>query len=541
MRKSSEKPLRLPQILLDSIQQAPFATVSNLWQEVEAEYGDRGIEWLGRNDRYYLLVRLLNRLDVVHPWLYSRCREVEADPDGYLDLWAREHYKSTIITFGGAVQRILQDPDITIGIFSHNKPIAKAFLKQIKIEFEKNDKLQAHFPDIFYHNPDKDSPSWSLDNGITVKRKSNPKECTIEAHGLVDGMPTSRHFKLIIYDDVVTKESVATPEQIDKTTEAWELSDNLGAVGGKKWHIGTRYSYADTYEVMMKRMAVKPRIYPATDTGMLDGKPVLFDQETWDSKVRTQGEATISCQMLQNPLAGRQKMFNVEDLNTYEVRPETMNVYIMVDPARSKKKDSNRTAIAVVGVDYALNKYLLDGFNHKMDLRERWVRTAQMYHKWRRAPGVQNCYTGYEAFGAQADLDYFNEQMLKPDEGGHIPILELTWTRDGNDSKIDRVQRLGPDFLAHKFLLPYDTDDKNLTATQRRYKQAGSDFRIARPIKRKDEAGVIYDLGAQFKLQTHFFPFGGQKDLVDAVSRIYDMEVKAPSYNEPSYLEPDYL
>jgi hypothetical protein len=290
----------------------------------------------------------------------------------------------------------------------------------------------------------------------------------------------------------------------------------------------------------MKRGSVKPRVYPATDDGTITGNAVLFDQDIWRQKVRDQGEATVSCQMLQNPLAGKQRMFNVEDLVQYEVRPETLNIYVLVDPARSKKKDSARTAVAVIGLDYAMNKYLLDGYNHKMDLRERWVRTAQMYHKWKRAPGVQNTYVGYEAFGAQADLDYFEEQMRKPDEGGRFSILELMWPRDGEGSKNDRVQRLGPDFRAHKFFLPYDTDDKNLTHVQRKFHQSGQAFRIARPIRRKDENENIYDLGAHFKLQTHFFPFGGQKDLIDAVSRIYDMEPKAPTYNEASYYEPEF-
>jgi hypothetical protein len=438
------------------------------------------------------------------------------------------------------VQKVINDPEITIGIFSHTKPIAKAFLRQIQKEFENNQDLRALFPGLFWENPDRDAPSWSLDNGITVNRKSNPKENTVEAHGLVDGQPTSKHFGLLVYDDVVTRESVSTPEQIQKTTEAWELSDNLGSIGCPKWHIGTRYSYADTYESIMKRRAVRVRTYPATDDGTITGKPVLFPQTVWDEKVRAQGEATISCQMLQNPLAGQQKMFNVEDLMVYEVRPEVLNVYIMVDPARSKKKGSAKTAIAVIGIDYARNKYLLDGFNHKMDLRERWVRTAQVYHRWKRAPGVQNILVGYESFGAQADLDYFEEQMQKPTEGGHFPIVELEWPRDGEGSKVDRVQRLGPDFRAHKFYLPYDTDPKSLTKLQRTMENTGYRHRIAVPIKRKSETGEMYDLSKDLRMQVHFFPFGGTVDLIDATSRIYDMEPKAPSFAEPSYLEPDY-
>lgn len=530
-----------PSQIKEALHAAPFEHVGELWKVLEETVP--GIEtraWLARNDRYYLLVRILHRHDALHPWLYARCREVEADSDGYLDLWAREHYKSTIITYAGIIQKVINNPEITIGIFSHTKPIAKAFLAQIQQEFEKNEDLLSLFPDIFYTNPERDSPSWSLDGGLTVRRKSNPKEKTIEAHGLVDGQPVSRHFELLVYDDVVTEGSVSTPEQIAKTTSAWELSDNLGKAGGAKWHIGTRYSYADTYEAMIARKAVKVRVYPATDDGTFTGNPVFFPPEVWQAKIIAQGEATISCQMLQNPLAGQQRMFNVEDLREYEVRPETLNVYITVDPARSKKAGSDKTAIIVTGIDYANNKYLLDGFNHKMDLRERWVRTAQMYHKWKREQGVQTCKVGYESFGAQADLDYFQEQMKTSGGGGFFHIEELAWPRDSEGSKNDRVQRLGPDFRMHKYFLPYDTDPKNLTATQKRFANTGYAYRVAQPIRRKDETGQIYDLKKEFKLQAHFFPFGGKKDVMDAASRLYDMEPKAPSFREPGYIEPEF-
>jgi hypothetical protein len=533
--------LQLPSQIKDQLMAAPFDRVADLWHILEAQLGADVKPWLAQHDRYYLLVRVLNRMDCVHPWLYARTREVEQDRDGHLDLWAREHYKSTIITYAGIIQEVICNPDITVGIFSHTKPIAKAFLRQIQKEFENNQTLRALFPGLFWQTPERDAPSWSLDNGITVNRQANPKENTIEAHGLVDGQPTSKHFSLLVYDDVVTRESVSTPEQIQKTTEAWELSDNLGTAGGRKWHIGTRYSYADTYEAMLQRKAVKVRLYAATDDGTITGDPVLFTPQVWLAKVRDQGEATISCQMLQNPLAGQQRMFDVTDVRVYEVRPEVMNVYIMVDPARSKKKDSAKTAIAVVGIDYALNKYLLDGFNHKMDLRERWLRTAQMYHRWKRAPGVQNIKVGYEAFGAQADLDYFAEQMQNPREGGHFVIQELMWPRDSEGSKTDRVQRLGPDLRAHKLYVPYDTDPAALTRTQRNMENTGYKHRIAAPIRRKDEANQVYDLTKDLRMQLHFFPFGGKKDLVDALSRIYDMEPRAPNFAEPSYLEPEFV
>lgn len=551
--------------LLPQLRGAPFDRVALLWEVIEHDAGVIGKAWLGRNDRYYMLTRLLHRFDAVHPWLYARCREIEENPDGFLDLWAREHYKSTIITFAGIIQEIARDPEITIGIFSHTKGVAKKFLVQIKTELETNKDLQAVYPEVFYADPKRQSSRWSEEKGIVVRRSGNPKEATVEAWGLVDGQPTGAHFKLRVYDDVVTPESVSTPEQVDKTTAAWELSDNLGARGEngmlRAWHAGTRYSFADTYQIIIDRGALKLRVYPATDNGLPDGNPVFLSHAAWADKKLKQSASTIACQQLMNPAAGNQKMFEQEWLKFIDIRPATLNVYIMCDPAHSKKKDSDNTAFAVVGIDATNNKFLLDGARHKMGLKERWEMMRGLRRYWMAQPGVQMVKCGYERYGMQADLEHFELEMQRDKDA--FEIHELNWTSDGTRAKEDRVQRLQPDFKGGKFYLaqvcrrqlpatdPAGTvllgaDGQPIlkwvdyeTANQKRLRETGQAFRVFKPVMRKDHEGNVYGLNKGFLEEYLYFPFSAKKDLIDAVSRLYDMEPVAPIVIDQSQLEPE--
>jgi phage terminase large subunit-like protein len=437
------------------------------------------------------------------------------------------------------LQEILRDPELTVCIFSHTKPNAKAFLAQLARELETNSRLKSLFPDILYGDPVRDSPSWSLDAGLVLKRSTNPKEATVEAHGLVDGQPTSKHFRLRVYDDVVVKESVATPEQITKCQEAFELSDNLGVdTGGRVWIIGTRYHYADLYGVILERGIAIPRIYPATHDGTLTGNPVLFSKSEFNRRVKAQGTYIVSCQLLCSPISGKERVFEVEDLGEYEVRPRTLNVYLMVDPARSKKKDSANTAMVVIGIDSAGNKYLLDGLNHRMDLRERWCGMRDLWRKWFGAEGAQIVRVGYEKYGAQSDLDYFKLEQER--EGLSFEIAELGWSGDGANSKQDRIQRLTPDISGGNFFVPFPTDVNNLTKDQRRLMDNGEKHRIARKILRRNEQGNVYDLSAQFKLQLSLFPLGSLVDLIDAASRLYDLDPRPATVIDTSEFEPEW-
>ncbi len=544
--------------------------------------------FLGCNDRYYLFTGLLHRVDGLHPWLFDRCREVERDPDGYIDLWSRFHYKSSLITYSGAIQEIVCDPEITICIFSVVKPIAQAFLSQIKEEFEQNENLRTVYRDVLYANPrtrgaDGRPAKWSLARGITVKRKSNPKEATIEAHGLIDGQPTSRHYRLHIYDDPVTQDYLSEA-LIKKTIERWEMADNLGShLGARKWMPCTRYHYADLGGVVIERKSLKPRIYPATHNGRLDGRPVFLSQERWE-QIKNDQRSTVSAQMLQNPLAGTEATFNLTYLRGYEVIPEVLNVYIMVDPSKGKGERSDRTAIAVVGIDPTGNKYLLDGVRHRMKLSERWSLIKSFRTKWLTSKDftVQMVAIGYEQYGMLSDLEVIEDMMER--ERDWFEIKELNTPATGGHSKADRISRLEPDIREGRFYLPaviYNRDawppdqdgkrggsgncfwrvwteeqEKNLAAQgvksewhigqvvywpatgPTKLQQQVRQGRAVTALRRRDETGAIYDLTRAFIDEARQHPFGTHDDLIDVASRIYDMEPTAPVPYERYSTEP---
>jgi hypothetical protein len=81
----------LAQIITDRLPYADYREAADIYRKIiEApEFSTRDMALLGCNDRFFLLMALLNRRDIKHPWLYDRCREVEMEPDGHLDLWAR--------------------------------------------------------------------------------------------------------------------------------------------------------------------------------------------------------------------------------------------------------------------------------------------------------------------------------------------------------------------------------------------------------------------------------------------------------------------
>ena len=442
-----------------------------------------------RTDLYFLLRYGLRRRDCHNRWVYERCQEVQVNPNGHLDLWAREHYKSTVITYAKTIQDILIDPEVTIGIFSHTRPIAKAFLRQIKQEFETNDLLKSWFPEILWENPQKQSPKWSEDEGIVVKRSSNPKEATVEAWGVVDGQPTSKHFGVLVYDDVVTKESVTSPEMMLKTTDSLALSYNLGSIGGARRFIGTRYHLNDTYRTIIERGTAKPRLYAATIDGKVEGEPVFLTREQLAEKRADMGPYVFACQMLQDPKADETQGFKEEWLDYATADPRTLNIAIVIDPASAKKKQSDYTAGWVLGFGQDGNIYVLDMVRDRLSLTQRADLVMGWHRKWRPMA------VGYEHYGMMADIEHIKDRQER--ENYRFEITPL----GGAMPKLDRIRRLIPWFEKKRvFLMPQ--------------------------LMKTNYEGKAVDLTSTFINEEYLaFPVAIHDDMLDAFARVLDEDL----------------
>jgi hypothetical protein len=218
------------------------------------------------------------------------CDEVTFGPQSHtLDIWGRFHGKSSIITIAETAQYHLKNPDECTCIFSFKKPAAtQKFLFSIMKIYE-NDLMKYLFDDVLYQNPGSQgadgSPSWSLENGIIIKRTNQTRsEKTVQGSGLVEGMETGGHFERRVYDDVETDDMRRNIDQLIKCYEKFDMSANLATgqdsdivrvIGTFYSHLGPLVKIRDLKDVDGNKV-YHTRIVPSEDE---NGNPVLVSRK----------------------------------------------------------------------------------------------------------------------------------------------------------------------------------------------------------------------------------------------------------------------
>lgn len=423
---------------------------------------------LCREDLFFLLyfvrgLKFINDNYRRASWWVDRCNEVQDGPKtDTLDLWFRTSGKTAIITVTETIQDILNDPNERIAILSYNMKAASKPMVELKYELETNELLKAWFPDILYDNPQKDSPRWTVENGIVVKRSRSAKEATVEAHGLVGSQPTGSHFTKRVYDDVVNEKAVATPGAMETILERFQLSANLGTEYGRWRILGTRYDYADVYGWLEEQAAsgefsITIRKYPGEEE--IDGQRVFYcyPEEYFVEKRVEMASSVYSAQILQNPVDPDNLFFKPEHARYWTELPkgyENWPRFLMIDPAGwdERGKLSSRgdsTGFLVVLASPEDFWYIVDAAKGRWTPKQTIDRIFASYDSWRwRKMGIED-----EKYGQM--LRYQLESEMR--ERG-VPLV-VEPLKHGGRSKDFRIEALQPKWENGHILLHPEMKD----------------------------------------------------------------------------------
>jgi len=243
-------------------------------------------------------------------------------------------------------------------------------------------------------------------------------------------------------------------------------------------------------------------------TWTLEKGELLFPQrltrEVLDKARERLGDYNYAGQYLQEPVPIGGGLIKVEWVQYYKqgsVKPKEMNVAILVDPAggdedekNKKDKNSDWTAMMVVGLAPDNNYYLLDIIRDRLNPTERIDTLFMLHRKWNGLCGKPPK-VGYEKYSMQSDNHYIKAKQSL--DAYHFPLVEVA----GPKSKTSRVSRLVPDMQNGRWYFPQS-------------------------LIYIDGEGRKWDLVQELlKTEIPTFPRSKHDDMLDALSRIYESDL----------------
>lgn len=223
-----------------------------------------------------------------------------------------------------------------------------------------------------------------------------------------------------------------------------------------------------------------------------------FAEATEKELVNMMGTGAYMAQYAQEPQPEGGNMFKLDWLKYHDLDDSQavgMNLYILVDSANSKKKDSDYTAMIVVGLNADMNYYIFDIVRDHLNLTERVDKLFKLHNKWLRITNKPPI-VGYEKYGMMADTHQIQEQQRL--RSYSFTMKEL----GGKMAKKERIGKLVPLFESGRMLLP-----RKIRYTR--------DNKICNLIDEFVDKEYIY------------YPSSKNDDMLDALARICDDDLEA--------------
>ena len=255
--------------------------------------------------------------DIVCEWLTTW----KPGKDIKVLLLPREHLKSTIASISlplwvWSLEAGSKDfpcgPETRFMLAHGKRDMACDYLREQKHHFIRNERLRWLYPEICYDKPDKQSDLWQQD-AFNVRREDASKVPSIKATG-TNATVVGFHFNWAIYDDLVFKENVGTPELRAKTLQYFQQCQSLMMRGGKQLVIGTRWHWDDLYGTLLDPEGqyadiVDPLVLQSgyfVDEPIFPVSPIVekcgFDMDRLEFRRKAMGDYEFFCNPAEAPI-----------------------------------------------------------------------------------------------------------------------------------------------------------------------------------------------------------------------------------------------
>lgn len=257
-----------------------------------------------------------------------------------LNLAPRGYGKSTINTVLRSVYEILRNPDIRILIASNTATQAEVFLRGVKQRLT-DPELVAIF------GAQEGKEKWSDREIIVAGRTARFPEATVTTVG-VAGPVASRHYDLILGDDMVVEKNARTEMQRE-TTKTWYMKTLYPTVVDERSRVflsGTRYHPMDLYGTLIREDPdVAVHIVLAIAKDGTTPWPEKFTLERLEQLRQKFGTAVFNSQYQNDTEAMKGQIFRGDWFRYWERPPlgkngvpwEDCACWIGCDPAATKK------------------------------------------------------------------------------------------------------------------------------------------------------------------------------------------------------------
>lgn len=332
-------------------------------------------------------------------------------------LLPRGHLKTSIITKGYVIKRILQNPNIRILIANQVWDKAREMLFEIKELLTEKSMLAQLFGQF-------SSTRWR-DDEIVIRQRSKALAAPTIATAGVESEMTSSHFDLILVDDVQGLMNCQTKEQRDKVKKFYRSLTALLDPGSEMIVLGTRWHHDDIYQEIID---TESQYYDVMVRQVVEDGKIIFPKKfnlQFDKKLKNWVHTMVPTmdyidflrnslgpdfysQYMNQPIDAETQLIKKDYFQYYSRPPERLFRCMAVDLAMTANRRADYTAIVVAGMTENRDIYVLD------TIRGRWNNPSdivnnifQMYDKWH--PTV----TGMESMGFQKTIKIWLEQEMR--------------------------------------------------------------------------------------------------------------------------------